>query len=103
MYVPRAAYSFSRSFWTVPPIRDASTPCSSATSSYSSSRIAAVALIVMDVVTRSSGIASKSRRMSSMESIATPVLPTSPSARGWSESSPICVGRSNATDRPVCP
>ena len=41
--------------------------------------------------------------MSSIESIATPVLPTSPSARGWSESSPICVGRSKATDSPVCP
>ncbi len=41
--------------------------------------------------------------MSSIESIATPVLPTSPSASGWSESRPICVGRSNATDRPVWP
>ena len=44
--------------------------------------MAAVELIVIDVVTRSSGIWSKSRRMSSIESIATPVLPTSPSARG---------------------
>jgi hypothetical protein len=43
-------------------------------------------LIVIDVVTWSSGISANSRRMSSMESIATPVLPTSPSARGWSES-----------------
>ena len=63
----------------------------------------AVALIVIDVVTRSSGMPSISRRMSSMLSMATPVLPTSPSARGWSESYPICVGRSNATDRPVWP
>jgi hypothetical protein len=41
--------------------------------------------------------------MSSIEQIATPVLPTSPSARGWSESYPIWVGRSKATDSPVWP
>ncbi len=41
--------------------------------------------------------------MSAIESIATPTLPTSPSARGWSESRPICVGRSNAHDSPVWP
>src|ERR1700681_3014008 len=41
--------------------------------------------------------------MSSTLSIATPALPTSPRARGESESRPICVGRSNATERPVCP
>ena len=103
MYVPRAAYSFSRSFWTVPESADASMPRSSATSSYSRSRIGAVALIVIDVETRSSGIASSNLAMSSTVSIATPVLPTSPSARGWSESRPIWVGRSNATDRPVWP
>ncbi len=41
--------------------------------------------------------------MSSIESMATPTLPTSPSARGWSESYPIWVGRSNAHDSPVWP
>ncbi len=41
--------------------------------------------------------------MSSSESMATPTLPTSPSAMGASESSPICVGRSNATESPVWP
>ena len=41
--------------------------------------------------------------MSSTESIATPTRPTSPSDRGWSESYPICVGRSKAHDRPVDP
>ncbi len=41
--------------------------------------------------------------MSAIESMATPTLPTSPSARGWSESKPICVGRSKAHDRPVWP
>ena len=82
MYVPRAAYSFSRSFCTVPFSADASIPRSPATSSYSRSRIGAVALIVIDVETASSGIRSSNRPMSSIESIATPVLPTSPSARG---------------------
>ena len=58
------------------------TPCSSATSSYSSSRMPAVELIVIDVVTLSSGRSARRWRMSSIESIATPTLPTSPSARG---------------------
>ena len=48
--------------------------------------MAAVALIVIDVDTSSSGIPSNSRFMSSTESMATPVLPTSPSARSASES-----------------
>ena len=48
--------------------------------------MAAVALIVIDVVTWSSGRPASRMRMSSMESMATPTLPTSPSARGWSES-----------------
>ena len=41
--------------------------------------------------------------MSSSESTATPSRPTSPSARGESESTPISVGMSNAHDSPVCP
>jgi hypothetical protein len=82
MYVPRAAYSFNRSFCTVPDSAAASKPRSSATSSYSNSRMGAVALIVIEVDTRSSGMSSSSRCMSSIESIATPVFPTSPSARG---------------------
>ena len=48
--------------------------------------MAAVELMVMEVETSSSGIPSKSRCMSSMESIATPTRPTSPAAMGWSES-----------------
>ena len=42
----------------------------------------AVALIVIEVDTRSSGIPSNNRSMSSMESIATPTRPTSPRASG---------------------
>ena len=48
--------------------------------------MAAVALMVIDVVTLSSGRPASRIRMSSIESMATPTLPTSPSARGWSES-----------------
>ena len=51
MYVPRAMYSLSRSFWIVPLISVESTPCSSATSWYISSRIEPVELMVMLVVT----------------------------------------------------
>ena len=57
----------------------------------------------MLVDTWSRGMPAKSWRMSSIESIATPTLPTSPWAMGASESYPIWVGRSNATDRPVVP
>ena len=65
--------------------------------------MAAVELIVIDVVTCSTGMPSSRIRMSASESIATPTRPTSPAARGWSESYPIWVGRSKAHDRPVEP
>jgi hypothetical protein len=41
--------------------------------------------------------------MSSSAAIDTPTLPTSPRAIGASGSWPIWVGRSKATDSPVCP
>jgi hypothetical protein len=63
----------------------------------------AVALMVIDVDTRSSGMPSSSVSMSSRLSMATPTRPTSPTACGSSESYPIWVGRSKATDRPVTP
>ena len=59
--------------------------------------------MVIEVETLSSGMPSKSSRMSSMESIATPTLPTSPCAMASSESYPIWVGRSKATERPMVP
>jgi hypothetical protein len=65
--------------------------------------MAAVALMVIDVDTLSSGIPSSRTSMSSRLSMATPTRPTSPIACGSSESYPICVGRSNATERPVVP
>ena len=41
--------------------------------------------------------------ISSSESIGTPTLPTSPKESSSSESIPSCVGKSNATESPVCP
>ena len=52
--------------------------------------------MVIEVETSSSGMPSNAVRMSSSESIATPVRPTSPRQRGSSESSPSWVGRSKA-------
>ena len=62
-----------------------------------------MALMVIDVDTRSSGMPASSLRMSSSVSIATPTRPTSPAAMEWSLSYPICVGRSKAVESPVCP
>lgn len=62
-----------------------------------------MALIVMDVFIRSSGIPRNRASMSAMLSIGTPTFPTSPRAIGWSESYPVWVGRSKATLRPVWP
>ena len=62
-----------------------------------------MALIVIEVVRLSSGSSESSSSMSAKHEIATPARPTSPRARGWSESKPIWVGRSKATERPVWP
>jgi hypothetical protein len=59
--------------------------------------------MVIDVVTSASEIPSKSTSMSAAESMATPQWPTSPSECGSSESRPMSVGMSNATDRPPPP
>ena len=56
MNVPRAMYSLSTSFWTVPESRSSGTPWRRATPTYSASRMMAVELMVIDVETRSSGI-----------------------------------------------
>jgi hypothetical protein len=59
--------------------------------------------MVIDTLIWSSGIPSNRISMSRTVSIATPALPTSPCTRGWSESYPRWVARSNATDSPFCP
>jgi hypothetical protein len=79
-------YSFSTSFWIVPRSLPGSTPCSSPTIWYISSSRLAGALIVIEVETWSSGIPSNSAFMSSTVSMATPTLPTSPSAISAEES-----------------
>ena len=81
-----AMNSFSMSFWIVPPSFGHGTPCRSATARYMASRMLAVQLTVIEVVTRSSGIPAKSRSMSSSVETDTPSRPTSPRARGWSAS-----------------
>jgi hypothetical protein len=91
------------SFWIVPFTLLKATPCLRATARYRHRRIAAVALMVIEVETSPRGIPLNSRSMSSSESIATPTFPTSPAESGSSESKPIWVGKSNATDKPVVP
>src|SRR5437016_1556881 len=103
MYVERAMYSFRMSFWTVPRSTARGMPRASAVAMYRARRIAAVALIVMLVLTRSRGRPSRRIRMSSIVGIATPTRPTSPRARDASLSYPIWVGRSNATLMPSLP
>ena len=98
-----AMYSLRMSVWIVPRSCARGTPCSSPTTRYIASAIAADELIVIEVETSPSGISEKSTRMSSSEAIATPSRPTSPSARGESESTPISAGMSNAHESPVWP
>ena len=51
-------YSFSMSFWIVPPSFSIDTPCFSPTAMYMQSATIADALMVIEVVTRSSGMPS---------------------------------------------
>ena len=59
--------------------------------------------MVIDVVISSSGMPSNRVSKSASESVATPHRPTSPSLWGSSESRPIRVGMSKATESPPCP
>src|SRR3989304_4763877 len=81
MYVPRATYSFSTSFCAVPAMRSCGTPCFCPTTAYIATSTDAGALIVIEVLTWSSGMPSNIVSMSASVSIATPPFPTSPSAR----------------------
>ncbi len=76
-----AMNSLSMSFCIVPPILSHDTPCLSASARYIASATEAVQLIVIDVVTRSSGMSRKSSSKSASVEIDTPSLPTSPRAR----------------------
>ncbi len=98
-----AVYSLRMSFCSVPVSSDESTPRSSATTRYIASIAAAEPVIVSDVDTSSSGMPSNSACVSSTVSTATPVLPTSRTNTGWSESWPSRVGRSKSVESPVSP
>ena len=67
-----AMYSLRMSFWMVPPICFLVTPCFSATAIYMESSTDAGPLMVMEVVTLSSGMPSKMVSMSLSVSTATP-------------------------------
>ena len=103
MYSFCAMNSFRMSFWIVPESVCHDAPCRSATTRYIAKIMAAGELMVIEVVTSPSGMASNSASMSASEATDTPHFPTSPSDNGWSGSRPISVGRSNATLRPVPP
>jgi hypothetical protein len=79
------------------------TPCFSPTATYMARRMAAVALMVKEVLTFPRSMPSNMSSISFRVSMATPTLPTSAAARGSSESSPIWVGRSRAALSPDCP
>ena len=78
--------SLRMSFWMVPESLAAGTPCSSPATMKSASTGRTAPFMVIDTLMRSSGMPSNSVRMSRMESMATPAMPTSPLTRGWSES-----------------
>ena len=76
-------YSFRMSFWMVPEIlAQVGALAARHQRRRSTSRIAAVELMVIDVVMPASRMPSKSRSMSASEQMATPTRPTSPAARG---------------------
>ena len=78
--------SLRMSFWMVPASCSGLTPCSSAATMYSARTGSTAPFMVIDTLIRSSGMPSNSCRMSKIESMATPAMPTSPATRGWSES-----------------
>ena len=79
-----AMNSLNMSFWEVPPTREGSTPCFSATATSMATRMMEGQLMVMEVVTLSRGMPEKTVSMSSRVSTATPSLPTSPRLYGLS-------------------
>ncbi len=98
-----AMYSLKMSVCSVPLSLPRSAPWRSAAARYMQNTGTAGPLIVIDVVMSASGIPANRMSMSAAESMATPQCPTSPADRGSSESRPMRVGMSNATDRPPPP
>ena len=81
-----AMYSLRMSFWVVPSSRARGTPAFSAAAMYIAQIGAAGELIVIEVLTRSSGSPDSSSSMSASDDTATPHVPNSPSASGSSVS-----------------
>ena len=98
-----AMYSLKMSVCSVPLRWSMVAPCRSAATRYMQNTGTAGPEIVMDVVTPARSMPSNSTSISAAESMATPQCPTSPSERASSESRPISVGMSNATDSPLPP
>ena len=76
--------SLRMSFWMVPLSCAGATPCSSAATTYRARIGSTAPFMVIETLMRSNGMPSKSIRMSRIESMATPAMPTSPETRGWS-------------------
>ena len=85
-WVPRATNSLNMSFWTVPRRTAGSRPRCLATATSIERRTIAVELIVIEIETFSSGMASSRVSMSPRWAMETPTRPTSPRASGWSGS-----------------
>jgi hypothetical protein len=98
-----AMYSLRMSVWRVPPSVFQLTPWRSAAARKNAKITAAGPLMVIEVVMSPSGMSRKRTSKSASESVATPHRPTSPSERGSSESRPMSVGISKATDSPPWP
>ena len=79
-------YSLRMSFWVVPESLSQGMPRFSALTRYIAQIMGAGLLMVIDVVTWSSGMPSKSTSMSASDETATPHVPNSPSAFGSSVS-----------------
>ena len=98
-----AMYSLKMSVCRVPSRVEMSMPWRSAATTYMQKIGTAGPLIVIEVVTSASRMSANSTSMSAAESMATPQWPTSPRERSSSESRPIRVGMSNATESPLPP
>ena len=96
-------YSLKMSVCRVPLSTPGSVPWRSAATSIMQKIGTAGPEIVIDVVTSASGIWSNRTSMSAAVSMATPQWPTSPRLIGSSESRPISVGMSKATESPPPP
>src|SRR5262249_31386096 len=103
MYSFWAVYSFRMAFWSVPETRGHGTPCCSAAAQYIAQRIDAGEVMGIENLPSPRGIPRDSGSKTAGDEIATPHFPTSPTDVGWSESKPIRVGKSNATESPDCP